>query len=175
MANLARWVTQYFVHTNRLYNGKPDGCVNEELGRRLVLEVLDDAEIVSAIKSLHLPADLAASKTSLTRSSSSQEHFEALTRLFAGWVHQTIGPAQEDDFTGPRFCDFLVVDEGAVRSLASLPNEIPLPDPTVFREQGVVGLGVGPSCGIVQMLNIVNSTMRIGLGRLMSGWSIPRL
>ncbi len=59
------------VHTNRLYNGKPDGCVNEELGRRLVLEVLDDAETVSAIKSLHLPADLAASKTSLTRSSSS--------------------------------------------------------------------------------------------------------
>ena len=175
MANLTRWVAQYFVHTNRLYTGKLDGSVNEELGRRLVIEVLDDAEVVSAIKSLHLPADLAAAKTSPSGSGSSQEHFEALTRLFNDWVHQTIGPDQEDDLTGPRFCDFLVVDEGALRSLAALPSEIPMPDPTIFREQGVVGLGPGPFYTIAQMLNIVNSTIGIGVGRLMSGWSIPRL
>lgn len=175
MANLSRWVAQYFVHDNRPYTGKPDGSVNEELGRRLVLEVLDDAETVSALKGRHLPADLTAAKTSVSTSSSSQENFEKLTRLFDGWVHQTVGPDRDDNITSPRFCDFLVVDNGALCSLATLPNEIRLPDPTAPREQRVVGLGLGPSCSIAQMLNIVNRTNRIGVRRLMSGWSIPRL
>ena len=152
MANLARWVAQYFVHDNRLYTGKPDGSVNEELGRRLALEVLDDAETVSALKGLHIPADLAAAKTSVSGSSSSLDHFKKLTRLFDGWVHQTVGPDRGDNITSPGFCDFLVVDEGALCSLAALPNEIPLPDPTVPREQRVVGLGLGPSYSIAQML-----------------------
>lgn len=144
MANLARWTAQYFVHDNRLATGKPDGSANEELGRRLVLEVLDDAETVSALKGLHLPADLAAAKTGLASSSSSQEHFETLTRLFDGWVRQTIGRDRDDDTRDPRFYDFLVVDERALRSLAALPNEIPPPDPAVPRKEQEVGLGPGP-------------------------------
>ncbi|KAG7288407.1 hypothetical protein NEMBOFW57_007939 [Staphylotrichum longicolle] len=135
MANLAHWTAQYFVHDNRLATGKPDGSANEELGRRLVLEVLDDAETVSALKGLHLLADLAAAKTGLASSSSSQEHFETLTRLFDGWVRQTIGPDRDDDTRDPRFYDFLVVDERALRSLAVLPNEIPPPDPAVPRKE----------------------------------------
>jgi hypothetical protein len=150
MASLARWTAQYFVHANRLATGKPDGSVNEELGRRLVLEVLDDAETVSALKGLHLPADLAAARTSLAGSSISQEHFETLTRLFDGWVHQTIGPDRDDNARDPRFYDFLVVDEGALRSLAALPNEIPPPDPAVPREEREVGLGPDPSHSIAK-------------------------
>lgn len=143
MANLARWTAQYFVHTKRLANNKPDGSVNEELGRRLVLEVLDDAKAVSALKGLSLPADLAPAKSGLASSSSSQEYFEKLTRLFDGWVHQTVGSDRDDNAMNPRFYDFLVIDDGALRSLAALPDEIPSPDPAVPREEREVGL-LGP-------------------------------
>jgi hypothetical protein len=75
MDKLKRWVTQYFVHLERLVAEKPDPSANEELARRFILEVLDDADTVSEVKKLNLPDDLAEA---------SREDIRSLNRIFDG-------------------------------------------------------------------------------------------
>ena len=67
--------------------------------------------------------------------------------MFERWVRKTIGGERGDDTGDPRFLDFLVVDEGALRSLAALPGEIPMPDPTLPRAEREVSFPRRPDSG----------------------------
>jgi hypothetical protein len=139
MDRLKLWVTQYFVHYSRLIAGNRNPSANEELASRFALDVLDDAGTVAGIKRLNLPGDLLQA---------SQEDFKFLTRIFDNWAERVIGHVggvvhrdgelifERGD--NPRFCDFLVIDEGALRSLAALPDETP-PLDIVSREERFVG------------------------------------
>ncbi|KAK1539155.1 SCP-like extracellular protein [Colletotrichum costaricense] len=111
MDKLNRWVTQYFIHANRLVMNKPDGEVNEELARRFILEVVEDKES----EKLKVP-DL---------SIASQETVQTLTQVFEEWRRGAIGDISSGLGESPRFCDFLVIDEASVRSLAALPDDLP--------------------------------------------------
>ncbi|KAK1480204.1 SCP-like extracellular protein [Colletotrichum tamarilloi] len=111
MDKLNRWVTQYFIHANRLVMNKPDGEVNEELARRFILEVVEDKES----EKLKFP-DL---------SIASQETIQTLTQVFEEWRRGAIGDISSGLGESPRFCDFLVIDEASVRSLAALPDDLP--------------------------------------------------
>lgn len=106
---LQRWVTDYFIHESRLIYSKPDASVNEELARRFVLEVVEDK------KTLNFPNLLEAS----------QEDIRSLTQAFETWRRKALGDVEFDLRDSPRFCDFLVIDKGALRSIAGLPNETP--------------------------------------------------
>ena len=136
---------------------KPDPSANEELARRFILEVLDDADRVSEVKKLNLPDDLAEA---------SQEDIKSLNRIVDCWAPKsTIGGGDDNDdndeddkddndddnddddddvvdrfrrTNNPRFCDFLVIDEAALRSLAALPDETP-PLHIVPRDERRVG------------------------------------
>ncbi|KFY80131.1 hypothetical protein V499_00967 [Pseudogymnoascus sp. VKM F-103] len=123
LENLKRWVTQYFVHINRLATNKSDGSVNEELGRRFILEEFDiDPE------KLNIP-DL---------NKASQDDIKALTNVFDSWLRSAVGNVEgNEEFNiqhSARFCDFLVIDEVSLRSLAALPKETP-PLGLVSREE----------------------------------------
>jgi hypothetical protein len=113
MAKLRLWVVDYFIYSGCIRNNKPDMTVNTELGRRFVLEVVESKEL----EALKL-ADLAKA---------TQDDIESLTGIFDAWLVQAV---KDDDVNlncNPRFTDFLIVDEDALRSLAALPEEtIPL-------------------------------------------------
>lgn len=109
MEKLQRWVTDYFIHENRLISSKPDASVNEELAGRFALEVVEDKE------TLNFP----------NLSEASQEDIGSLTQAFETWRRKALGDVEFDLRDSPRFCDFLVIDEGALRSIAGLPNETP--------------------------------------------------
>ncbi|KAL0779933.1 hypothetical protein CaCOL14_004417 [Colletotrichum acutatum] len=111
MDKLNRWVTKYFIHANRLVMNKPDGEINEELARRFILEVIEDRES----EKLKIP-DLSVT---------SQETIQALTQVFEDWRGRAIGEIDSGLGDSPRFCDFLVIDEASMRSLAALPDDMP--------------------------------------------------
>jgi hypothetical protein len=124
LEKLRRWIGHYFIHLNRLAKNKNDGSVNEELARRFIVEVVQD----TASEKLKLP-DLAKAN---------QDDIKSLTDVFEASVRNAVG---NDDFTpvyNPRFCDFLAIDEGSLRSLAALPDETPPLGP-VTREERRVG------------------------------------
>ena len=150
LEKLQRWVTDYFIHENRLITNKPDASVNEELARRFVLEVVEDK------KTLNFP----------NLSEVSQEDIGSLTRAFETWRHKALGDVEFDLRDSPRFCDFLVIDEGALRSIAGLPNETPSLDLVSRAERRVCHL----SC---LLWPTTNSTKRRGIrfsSLPMSGW-----
>ncbi|KAL5350647.1 hypothetical protein ACLOAV_004216 [Pseudogymnoascus australis] len=106
--------TQYFVHINRLVTNKSDGSINEELGRRFILEEVDvDSEKLNI-------SDL---------DKASQDDIKSLTNVFDSWLRSAVSDGENnDEFNvqhSARFHDFLVVDEGSLRSLAALPKETP--------------------------------------------------
>ncbi|GJC87652.1 hypothetical protein ColLi_10490 [Colletotrichum liriopes] len=111
MDRLTRWVAEYLVHVNRLVNKKLDGSANDEIARRFVLEVVETTEL----RGLGL-FDL---------STASQVDIESLVRIFETWRLSAIGTVDVDTRKNPRFCDFLVIDENSLRSLAALPDETP--------------------------------------------------
>ncbi|RYO97489.1 hypothetical protein DL765_011185 [Monosporascus sp. GIB2] len=111
LGKLRRWVTQYFIHQNRLIHNKPDSSVNEEVARRFILEVFEDPNS----EKLKLP-DIAKA---------SQDDITPLTDVFEAWVHNAVGNVDFDPADNPRFCNFLVIDEGSLRSLVALPDETP--------------------------------------------------
>ncbi|KFY42557.1 hypothetical protein V494_02357 [Pseudogymnoascus sp. VKM F-4513 (FW-928)] len=123
LENLKRWVTQYFVHLDRIVTSKSDGSVNDELGRRFIIEEVDvDSE------KLNIP-DL---------EKASQDDIKALTNVFDSWLLNAVGDvdggAELNIQNSARFCDFLVIDEGAPRSLVDLSKETP-PLTLVSREE----------------------------------------
>lgn len=92
---------------------KPDMTVNNELGRRSVLEVVESKEL----EALQLP-DLAKA---------TQDDIKSLTGIFDAWLLRAVGDDLARPNCNPRFVDFIVVDEDSLRSLAALPEEtIPL-------------------------------------------------
>jgi hypothetical protein len=113
MDKLHRWVTQYLIHYNRIANEETDRRVWDEFGRRLALDVVDvDPEKTK------LPDDLVHA---------TDDDIKALDAVFEEWLCQTIGTEMAAKFERryqPRFCDFLVVDEMSLRSLADLPGEV---------------------------------------------------
>ena len=44
MEKLRRWVTQDFIHTDRVTMNRNDCSINEELRRRFIVEVFDDTD-----------------------------------------------------------------------------------------------------------------------------------
>lgn len=123
MEKMKRWVTQYFIHQNRLIKYKPDASVNEELARRFILEVIEDKDSME----LKLP-DLARAN---------QSDIETLTKVFETWRDNAVGNVEFDPLDNPRFCDFLVIDENALRSLAALPDNTPPLGPVTRAERRV--------------------------------------
>ncbi|KAK4150554.1 hypothetical protein C8A00DRAFT_36859 [Chaetomidium leptoderma] len=137
LAKLHRWISKYLIHYERLGNDLADGRVWDELGRRFALDV-DVTQPTLA----DLPDDLARA---------THEHVRALDAVFEDWVCRCAlgggaeGPAAAPAAAetaarfqrryNPRFCDFLVVDEGALRSLAELPDETPSVESVGLRER----------------------------------------
>ncbi|KFY87359.1 hypothetical protein V500_07004 [Pseudogymnoascus sp. VKM F-4518 (FW-2643)] len=82
-------------------------------GRRFIIEEVDvDSE------KLNVP-DLGKA---------SQDDIKALTNVFDSWLRSAVdveGNAEFNIQDSARFCDFLVIDEGSLRSLAALPKETP--------------------------------------------------
>lgn len=111
MDKLQRWVTQYFIHENRLIHGNTDTSVNDELGRRFILEVIEDRESGK----LDFP--------DLTKAT--QNDIKSLTASFEDQARMTIGDIKFDPSDNPRFCDYLIIDDDSLRSLAELPDETP--------------------------------------------------
>lgn len=129
MEKLRRWVTHYFIHTNRLIKNKPDSSVNEELARRFILEVI--------------PGDKESEKLKLPGlSGAGQGDIKSRTGVFDAWLRNAVGSVEFAPADNPRFCDFLVIDEGSLRSLAALPDETPPLGPVTREERRV---GVWPS------------------------------
>lgn len=128
-------MTLYFVHLNRLATNKSDGSVNVELGRRFIIEEVDvDSE------KLNIP-DL---------EKASQDDIKSLTNVFDSWLRNAVGDvdgnAEFNIQDSARFCDFLIIDEGSLRSLAALPKETP-PLGLVTREERRVSQPSCSSCG----------------------------
>ncbi|KAK8021785.1 hypothetical protein PG990_006923 [Apiospora arundinis] len=117
LAKLEIWVRQYHLHINRFpmwgkrgeaeHEKLSDGSVNDELGRRFRVELVQDET------RLNMPyLNLA-----------SQEDIRSLCDVFDDWVASVGQDPQAKYSLSPRFCDCLVVDEEALRSLAALPDE----------------------------------------------------
>ncbi|KAF5512787.1 hypothetical protein CGCA056_v011926 [Colletotrichum aenigma] len=107
-----RWVTQYIIHLNQLIKNKPNGEINKELARRFILEVVEN----KALKDLNLP-NLSVDTP--------QQDVQSLTQIFEGWRKEAVGDINFDPRDNTRFCDFLVIDEASLRTLAVLPEETP--------------------------------------------------
>lgn len=130
LAKLERWVTQYFVHETRLAVPRfTDGSVNEEMGRRFVLETLQDPQS----EPLQIPDMSKASRAEIL----------ALADIFDAWYYDVVGGNQDARRFNPRFWDFLVIDEAALRSLIKLPDELPPTDPAPREERRVSALYTG--------------------------------
>ncbi|KAK8047550.1 hypothetical protein PG996_015614 [Apiospora saccharicola] len=122
IAKLEIWMRKYYLHINRFpmwgdigeakHRNKANGSINDELGRRFRVELLEDKDRLG-----HLPR--------LDRAS--HDDIRSLCDVFDTWV-ASVGqdpPRDENTSISPRFCDCLVVDEEALRSLAALPEDPP--------------------------------------------------
>lgn len=126
---MKRWVTQYLVYIDYLRSNKSDASVTKEMARRFAVDVVEDQGGHS--KALrHYP--------NLT--GASQQDIKSLVEIFETWRGNTLGDVdmETNNRYNPRFCDFLVIDEGSLRSLAALPEETPHLEP-VSRAERMVG------------------------------------
>lgn len=59
----------------------------------------------------------------------SQDDIKALTNVFDSWLRNAVGDvdgnAEFNIQDSARFCDFLIIDKGSIRSLAARPKETP--------------------------------------------------
>ncbi|KAK7911780.1 hypothetical protein PG985_014261 [Apiospora marii] len=119
IAKLEKWLRQYYLHIGRFpmwgeqgeadHQKMADGSINDELGRRFRVELVQDAQ------KLNLPH--------LDRAS--QEDICSLCDVFDAWVASVGQDPHAECSISPRFCDCLAVDEEALRSLAAHPDEPP--------------------------------------------------
>ncbi|KAJ0336073.1 hypothetical protein COL922a_008403 [Colletotrichum nupharicola] len=113
LQKLNLWIARYFIHGNRLIKNKPNSEINDELARRFILEVVEN----KALNDLNLP-NLSANTP--------QQHIQSLAQIFEDWRKEAIGDNTNlDPRDNTRFCDFLVIDEASLRTLATLPEETP--------------------------------------------------
>ncbi|KAK8119696.1 ankyrin repeat-containing domain protein [Apiospora kogelbergensis] len=120
IAKLDVWMRKYHLHIHRFpmwgekgeaqHQKKANGSINDELGRRFRVELLEDKD------RLDLPH--------LNRAAHDDICF--LCDVFDTWVAR-VGqdPPLAETSISPRFCDCLVVDDEALRSLAALPEDPP--------------------------------------------------
>ena len=115
---LQRWITRWHVYTYcfRGYGERwkqweiPNRSINDEIARRFRIEVIEDPN------RLNIPK---------IKDATSQD-LETLCDRFSSWVVSVGGdPDYRDYATTPRFLDFLVIDDDALRSLSLLGDEIP--------------------------------------------------
>ncbi|KAI8181095.1 hypothetical protein K4K51_002089 [Colletotrichum sp. SAR 10_75] len=61
----------------------------------------------------------------------SQQDIKSLVEIFETWRSNTLGDVDMETNSrySPRFCDFLVIDEGSLCSLAALPDKTPHLEP----------------------------------------------
>lgn len=120
IAKLEVWMRKYHLHIHRFplwgekgeaqHQNKANGSINDELGRRFRVELLEDKD------RLDLPH--------LNRAA--HDDISSLCDVFDTWV-ASVGqdhPLAETSIS-PRFCDCLVVDDEALRSLAAIPEDPP--------------------------------------------------
>ncbi|KAI8166565.1 hypothetical protein KHU50_006766 [Colletotrichum sp. SAR 10_65] len=86
------------------------------MARRFAVDVVEDQGGYS--KALRHYPDLVGA---------SQQDIKSLVEIFETWRGNTLGNVdmETNNRYNPRFCDFLVIDEGSLRSLAALPEETP--------------------------------------------------
>ncbi|CAI0651010.1 unnamed protein product [Colletotrichum noveboracense] len=126
LEKMKRWVTQYLVYIDYLRSNKSDASVTKEIARRFAVDVVEDQGGHS--KALrHYP--------NLT--GASQQDIKSLVEIFETWRGNTLGDVDMETSSryNPRFCDFLVIDEGSLRSLAALPEETPHLEPVSRAER----------------------------------------
>lgn len=109
---MRRWVTHYLVHINRLILGKSDTSVANEISRRFAVDIIEDQGVLRNYPNLM---------------GASQDDIKSLVNIFEIWRNSTLGYVYTETISSdnPRFSDFLVIDEGSLRSLAALPEETP--------------------------------------------------
>lgn len=139
LEKMKRWVTQYLVHVGRLASNKPDASVTEEMARRFAVDVVEDRDGYS--EALRCHPDLEGA---------SQEDIKSLVEIFETWRADTLGDVDMENLGryNPRFCDFLVIDEGSLRSLAALPEETPHLGPVSRAERMVGAVPPGLQAGL---------------------------
>ncbi|RYP68288.1 hypothetical protein DL771_006790 [Monosporascus sp. 5C6A] len=54
-----------------------------------------------------------------------QDDIKSLTNVFESWIQIAVGKVDFDPADNPRFCNFLIIDEGSLRPLVALPDETP--------------------------------------------------
>ncbi|KAK7953156.1 hypothetical protein PG996_014053 [Apiospora saccharicola] len=117
IAKLELWIRQYYVHMSRFplwgekgeAQHKPDGCVNEEVGRRLRFDILQNARDLDYPPLRH----------------ASRQDIEQVCNVFREWAVGFGGDTDLEHQQNPRFCHCLAVDEEALRSLLALSDETP--------------------------------------------------
>jgi hypothetical protein len=88
---------------------KVDGSANEEVGRRLCFELVEDKD---------------DPRLQLQRlSEAKQENIHSLVEVFTEWV-ASVGESLENP-PSPRFCDFLVLDQESLDALLRMPDTTP--------------------------------------------------
>ncbi|EQB44207.1 hypothetical protein CGLO_17069 [Colletotrichum gloeosporioides Cg-14] len=100
---MKRWITQYLVYIDYLRSNKSDASVTRDIARRFAVDVVEDQGGCS--KALrHYP--------NLT--GASQQDIKSLVEIFETWRGNTLGDVDMETNSryNPRFCDFLVIDEG---------------------------------------------------------------
>lgn len=125
---MKRWVTQYLVYVDYLRGNKSDASVTKEIARRFAVDVVEDQGGYSK-----------ALKHYLNLTGASQQDIKSLVEIFETWRGNTLGDVDMETNSRykPRFCDFLVIDEGSLRSLAALPEETPHLEPVSHAERMV--------------------------------------
>ncbi|KAK8104931.1 hypothetical protein PG999_008290 [Apiospora kogelbergensis] len=120
IAKLEDWMRKYHLHIHRFpiwgekgeaqHQKNTNGSINDELGRRFRVELLEDKD------RLNLPH--------LNRAS--HDDICSLCDVFDTWV-ASVGqdPPLAETSISPRFCDCLAVDDEALRSLAALSEDPP--------------------------------------------------
>ncbi|KAI8227994.1 hypothetical protein K4K54_002510 [Colletotrichum sp. SAR 10_86] len=117
---MKRWVTQYLVYVDYLRSNKSDASVTTEMARRFAVDVVEDqSEYSNALRQY----------PNLT--GASQQDIKSLVEIFETWRSNTLGDVDMETNSrySPRFCDFLVIDEGSLCSLAALPDKTPHLEP----------------------------------------------
>lgn len=117
--NLRIWVSQFYIHQNRcslwgekgIAKFKVNGAVNEELGRRFRVEVIEDAA------RLNFP-DLSTITT---------EDANVISAVFDEWVTSVGEDSQAIPARYARLHDFIAIDAISLASLLELPSTPPTP------------------------------------------------
>ncbi|KAJ0273976.1 hypothetical protein COL940_009572 [Colletotrichum noveboracense] len=156
----------YTIYIDYLRSNKSDASVTKEIARRFAVDVVEDQGGHS--KALrHYP--------NLT--GASQQDIKSLVEIFETWRGNTLGDVDMETSSryNPRFCDFLVIDEGSLRSLAALPEETPHLEPArnVLFENSYVWLVDSRAAkrfqGVEDPVNY-DGCMKLSVGDIYEAW-----